>query len=275
VQTTGQETFDRAVSSESASPVRAIGHELLEATSRLDGPLGIGRNVNSGDYVALAFAVRARRLLRGAYALLDGDLPEAANALFRVMAEYLIVGKWVIQGGDERAKAWAIRDLRERRVTLTDVLDNRLIGDEQRNSIQAELAATEDALLTHLGPSAALSKRAARKAGEKFPSLEDMAGDLGLEFVYSFAYRLLSQTDVHATALAVDAVYEDDVGHGDPGRRLRAAPRHAMQGFDPYQSGAHVLVDILVMLSAQMPELGWSATLADFNRRIQIAAAVS
>jgi len=263
----------KAVSTENT--VRALGLEVLEATSRLDGPLGIRPTANRGDYLALAFAVRARRLLRGAYTLLDDGLPDAANALFRVMAEYLIVAKWVIKGGDERAKAWAIHDLRERRVTLTDVVGNKLIGDEQRKSLQAELDATETALRTQLGPGAALSKRAARKAGDTFPSLEEMAGDLGLEFVYSFAYRLLSQTDVHATALAVDSVYEDGIGAGDPGRRLRPAPRHAMQGFDLYQSGAHLLLDILVLLSNQMPELEWSGILGDFNRRLQIAAAAS
>ena len=55
-----------------------------------------------------------------------------------------------------------------------------------------------------------------------------MAKDTGLSFVYAYPYRLMSQTDVHATTAAVDSAYEaDDDGRG---HLVRPIPRYALEG---------------------------------------------
>lgn len=254
-----------------SSDSREIGLELLEATSRLEEPLGIRWGLPRVDVVALAFAVRARRLLRATYRLLDAKLPEAATPLLRILTEYMIVARWIWKGGEQRAFEWAMHDLRERRATLLDVVRDPKLYVEPRKSLEAELAAVEEAIRRFGGPNAALSKRQAAKAGEAIPPVEQMARDLGLHYAYSISYRVMSQIDVHATAAALDAVYDDEPSASDPGRRLRTVPRHALDKLDLYSAGARLLLDILGPLNDRMPELGWNAMLAEFSTRLQTA----
>jgi hypothetical protein len=84
-----------------------------------------------------------------------------------------------------------------------------------------------------------------------------MARIVGLDFVYTYPYRLASQSDVHATPTAVDRSYEDA---GERGQRLRKVPRYALEGYDGYQVGAHLLLDIIRPLAERVPELGWRET---------------
>jgi len=208
-------------------------------------------------------------LFRAAYRLLDATEPDAASALFRVMSEYMIVGGWLAKAGEERMNAWAINDLRERRRPILEMLEGDDIADENRASLEAELAATEDAIRKYGVSGAALSKRAAAKAGEMpVPSLELMAREIGVGFAYSFAYRLQSQTDVHATPLAIDSVFEEPDA-SEPGPRIRPIPRHALQGFDLYLAGAHLLLDILGPLSERVPELDWKDALLKIQMRLR------
>jgi hypothetical protein len=170
-------------------------------------------------------------------------------------------------------KEWAIHDLRERRATITKILDGASadLTAEVRQLLQAEAASVEEAIRSYGGLDASLSKRAASRAGEGIPSVEGMAHELGLRGAYSIAYRVMSQTDVHATALAVDAVFEDEPRPSDPGRRLREAPRRALPNLDLYAAGARLLVDILEPLVNQMPELGWAEMLTEFSDRLKRA----
>ena len=78
--------------SREATEARQVGLDLLDATSRFDRPMGVARGGDPVDFALIAFAVRGRRLMRAAYRLIDADEPDVANALFRVMSEYLIVG---------------------------------------------------------------------------------------------------------------------------------------------------------------------------------------
>lgn len=255
-----------------AQPTRRAGLDLLQLSSRLDEPVGVRGNADSVDMAVFAFGARGRRLLRAAYLLLDANMPDAANALFRVMTEYNIVGRWLAQAGEQRMRAWAFNDLRERLTTLREVLtEPKLIG-EARRMIEDEILRSEEALRGYGGADIALSKRAAQKAGETTPNLQAMADEvgLGLDFLYSYVYRVLSQADSHATMLSIDAVY--DVVTGDPGPRLKQMPRHGLPAHDLYGIGARLLADMLGLVAERFPELGWDAELQEIAERLRIEA---
>jgi Family of unknown function (DUF5677) len=258
--------------SEAGTPMqeaRQIGLDLLQGTSRFDSRVGVKHGIGPVDLALVAFAVRARRALRSAYRLLDAGEPDTANIIYRAMSEYLIVGRWLMQATEAEMQAWALFDLRDRRKTLLDVLDaGTELDEESRAAIQVEVTRAEEAIRSYGGPTAALSKRAARKAGEDVPSLESMAKRVGMGFGYSLAYRVQSQTDVHATALAVDSVFEDACA-SDPGPRIRETPRSALHSYNAYQLGAHLLLDVLRPVAERLPELAWEEPLAEIDRRLQ------
>lgn len=83
-----------------------------------------------------------------------------------------------------------------------------------------------------------------------------MARQVGLGFAYAYAYRLQSQSDVHATPVAIDNAFD----RTDEGLVVRAVPQFALQDFDSYAVGAHLLLDILRPLAERIPELGWKDT---------------
>jgi hypothetical protein len=261
--------------SDETAGAKQIGLDLLAATARFDRPMGVTRGGGPVDLALIAFAVRGRRLMRAAYRLLDANEPDAANVLLRVMTEYLIVGRWLLKAGADGMTAWALDDLRERRNVIMELLNDAAIDQEPRANLEAELVRTESAIRGYGGPAAALSKRAAATAGEpSAPGLQAMAREIGFGFAYSFAYRLQSQTDVHATPLAIDTVFED-VDPSEPGPRMRPIPGNALRGFDLYIAGAHLLLDILRPLTERVPELEWKPPLDDIERRLQIASAES
>ena len=247
--------------------------ELLEATSRFDGPLGVRRNIGGLDLALFGFAVRGRRLLRAVCRLLDANEPDCASPLLRVMNEYVIVGRWLISAGDKRMQAWALDDLRDRRNTIDEVMKLTMTDDEPVD-LGAELKSTEDAIRNYAGPDAALTKRAGKKAGEPAtPGLQAMAREVDLEFAYSFAYRLQSQTDVHATPLSIDAVFEVDSTF-EPGPKLRDVPANALRSYDLYRAGGHLLIDLLRPVVDRIPELGWGSLVEETSARLLQTAAL-
>lgn len=258
---------------QNGEPSREVGLDLLRATSAFDRPLGVRHEIGAVDLALVAFAFRARRLMRAAFAVLDAAMADVASVLFRVMGEYLFVGRWLIDAGDAGHEAWAINDLRERRVTILDTLAQARLEALDDAVLRAELATLEADITRHLGGIPALSKRAARKAGLRdVPSLQTMAGEAGLGFVYAFAYRLQSQTDVHATPLAVDCVFDPPEG-SQPGPKLRRVPRHALQGFDPYEVGARLLLDIVRPVPQRIPQFDFAAQLDELDARLAEIAA--
>jgi len=259
------------ISESGPATARELGHDLLQATSRFDTPLGVKAGIGAVDLALVAFAARARRLLRAAYRLLDADEPDAASPLFRVMSEYLIVGQWLLKVGDSGMTGWALDDLRERLHVLREVVKDPKMSPH-RGPLENEIAATETAIRMYAGPGAALTKRAARRAGKpQAPALEGMAREIGLGFAYSLAYRMQSQADVHATPLAIDSCFDERPG--DPGPRLRSVPQHALSLYDPYVIGAHLLLDILRPLGQRVPELASERDLAAIEQRLQRLAA--
>jgi hypothetical protein len=170
-------------------------------------------------------------------------------------------------------EGWALDDLRERRNVINEVLENAAIVGDARAQLETELAETEASIKRYGGSGAALSKRAAAKAGEApTPGLQTMAREVGLEFAYSFAYRLQSQADAHATPLAIDSVFEYG-DPSDPGPVVMRIPRHALQGYDLYLVGAHLLFDIVTPLAERVPELEWTDPLNAIREELQTAAA--
>ena len=99
-----------------------------------------------------------------------------------------------------------------------------------------------------------------------------MAGEAGLGFAYAFAYRVQSQTDVHATPLAVDCVFDSPEGN-QPGPKLRPVPRHALQGYEPYEVGARLLLNIVQPLPQRIPRFNFAPQLSEVEERLARIAA--
>lgn len=236
---------------------RANGVALIGMSSALEEGLGVTHGAGAVTFALVAFAARARRLLRSAYRLIDADERDCAVPLYRVMNEYLIVGRWLMNVGDKGLKLWALDDLRGRLLVLRDVIADPKLDDGTKTTLAEEVAQTEDAIRGYASEEEPLTKRAAKKAGYEVPSLAEMARAADLGFVYAYAYRLMSQTDVHATPSAVDGAYEAD----EQGHALRAIPRFALEGYDSYLVGAHLLLDIFRPVEARIPALGWQRTI--------------
>ena len=216
----------------------------------------------------VGLAARSRRLLQAAYKLIDAGDRDMAAPLFRVMNEYYIVSRWLLKVGDEEFELWALDDLRGQLTVLRRVAADPQLA-EIKATIDEQIRSTEDAIRRYGGSTAPLTKRAAKKAGYATPKIEAMAKLADLDFVYGYAFRLLSQIDVHATPAAVDSAFDQT----DEGPRLRPIPRFGLEGYDSYLVGAHLLLDILQPLAERLPELGWqpstslvSETLAAISR---------
>jgi Family of unknown function (DUF5677) len=239
---------------------RAAGVALVEMTAGLEQGLGIGEGADAATMALVAFAARARRLLRSAYRLIDAAERDTAVPLFRVMSEYLIVGRWLLNQQEEAFKTWALDDLRGRLTILRDVkaeLDDAEV--ELAALLETQITETEDALRGYGGPEVKRTKSAARKAGEQPPpTLEAMATAVGLDFAYASSYRVQSQADVHASPLAIDYAY-DKV---DDALVVRPIPHFADEHLDSYAFGAHLFLDIIRPLAEKVPELDWSVTAA-------------
>lgn len=235
---------------------RASGVTLIGMSSALEEGLEVREGAGAVTVALVAFAARARRLLRSAYRLIDADERDGAVPLYRVMNEYLIVGRWLLEASDEELRLWALDDLRGRLTVLRDVIADPNLDEATKAGLSEGVVRTEEAIRGYGGDETPTTKRAARKAGHEVPSLEAMAKTASLSFVYAYPYRLMSQTDVHATPAAVDSAFDA----GEHGQIVRAVPQFALEGYDSYLVGAHLLLDILRPLAERIPELGWERT---------------
>lgn len=231
---------------------RGAGLALIELTGILEEEHAtLDPSVDPLGIVLVAYAARGRRLLRSAYRLLDaGELAEAVP-LLRVISEYLVVGRWLLQHPD-RLEAWALADLDKRdyiigqvMAELTDGEDSETVGalQEQRD----ELREGRERWLTERG----------QPKGDVV-NVEQMAAQIGLGFAYQLAYRTQSQVDVHATTVAVDSCYER---LPDGRLRLLPAPVHALSSYDQYEIGAHMLRDLLATTNAHVRSFLWTTGL--------------
>jgi hypothetical protein len=221
-----------------------------------------GRSSNGAGpqtLIRIGFAQRARRLLRAAYGLIDNGMAPEAVGLLRTMSEYLIVLRWLAVDPDKNMALWAEDDLR-RSLVIDDKAfehgDFRLMDEEtrglyasHRDDLRAELTTAEEA--TETCPTCGRPLKKTKK--EKLPTIEEMAEKVDLSFAYNTAYRLDSQSAVHATGMTVNNAF-DEV---EAGYLVRDEPHLMMGGIDSYAIGAHVLLDILMHAAREIPELGW------------------
>lgn len=238
---------------------RSCGHALLEITSGLEEGTIVQRGAGPQTLIRIGFAHRARRLLRAAYGLIDSGMAPEAVGLLRTMSEYLIVLRWLALDPDKNMPLWAEDDLRRSLVIDDKAFEHggfRLMDEEtrglyagQRDDLRAEVTTAEDA--TETCPSCGRALKKTKK--EKLPTIEEMAEKVELAFAYNTAYRLDSQSAVHATGMAVNNAF-DEV---EAGYLVRDEPHLMMGGIDSYAIGAHVLLDILLHAAGEIPELGW------------------
>jgi hypothetical protein len=96
------------------------------------------------------------------------------------------------------------------------------------------------------------------KRRKQLPALEQMAARVGLGFAYDLAYRMASQADIHATALAVDnALTRLD----DGSILIRSEPDFGLSSYDSYELGAHLFLDLVRPVAEHWPDLGWGPML--------------
>lgn len=239
---------------------RSCGHALLEISAGLESGTLVQRGAGAQSLVRIGFAARARRLLRAAYGLIDNDLAPEAVGLLRTMTEYLIVLRWLALEPEKNLSLWAEDDLRRSLVIDDKTLEHggfRLMNKEtrglyerQRDELRAELEPAEEEPAEVCETCGRTLKKPKK---EKLPTIEAMAEKVNLALTYNTAYRLDSQSAVHATGTAVENAF-DEV---DAGYLVRAEPNLMMGGIDSYAIGAHVLLDILLHAGREIPELGW------------------
>lgn len=238
---------------------RSCGHALLEITSGLEEGTIVQRGAGPQTLIRIGFAQRARRLLRAAYGLIDNGMAPEAVGLLRTMSEYLIVLRWLALDPDKNMPLWAEDDLRRSLMIDDKAFEHggfRLMDEEtrglyasQRDDLRAEVSTAEEA--TETCPRCGRPLKKTKK--EKLPTIEEMAEKVDLAFAYNTAYRLDSQSAVHATGMAVNNAF-DEV---EAGYLVRDEPHLMMGGIDSYAIGAHVLLDILMHAAREIPELGW------------------
>lgn len=231
---------------------RASGLSLIALSSSLEEDGTIDPGVDPLGIVLLAFAARGRRLIRSAIRLLDaGEQPEAVP-LLRIAAEYLIVAMW-LRHDPTRLAGWAVADHEKRARVVRKVRD--ALAD------QPDLQAALDAQLQELDAERAAWTEPLADAPADTTNIETMAEDVGVAFAYQLAYRIQSQSDVHATALAVDTCYD----HDESGvLRLRSTPQPGLAQYDQYALAAHLLLDLLTVTAnhQSLRALMWRTGLA-------------
>lgn len=229
---------------------RGCGFALIELSSVLeDEDATLDRAVDPLGVALVAYAARGRRLLRSAYRLLDAGEASEAVPLLRTLSEYFIVGRWLVEHPD-RLGAWAMADHERREFVIGRVMDEMGARDGEDEEARAALQQQRDELN-------ATRERWVGERGEPagdVPTVETMASEIGAGFAYQLAYRVQSQSDVHATPLAADTAYEQ---LPDGRLRLRAAPAHALSEIDQYALGAHTLRDLLAAVDEHLPGFMW------------------
>lgn len=229
---------------------RGCGRGLIKLSSVLeDENATLDRAVDPLGVVLVAYAARGRRLLRAAYRLLDAAETPEAVPLLRILSEYFIVARWLVDHPD-RLGALAMADLDRRAFIIGRVVDEMGEWGEEGEDARAALQQERDELNT-------TRERWVAERGKpagSVPTVETMAAQIDAGFAYQAAYRLQSQSDVHATPLAADTCYEQ---LPDGGLRLPAAPSHALSEFDQYALGAHALHDLLAAVDEHLPGFLW------------------
>jgi Family of unknown function (DUF5677) len=239
---------------------RAAGIAVHRTTALLEGGSTFYEATSLIDIALVAFAARGRRLLRSAFRLIDAGEESEAAPLLRVLHEYVIVTRWLLLDPETHVRGWALKDLGDRANAAKKTAEDKELDAQTRAALSA---IEEDAR-------AQLAKHKEQLGGDivEPPPLEQMAKDAGLRFPYSFAYRLQSQADVHATALAIDKTLEKR----DGSLGLREKPQTGLSQFDSYQIGAHLLLDLVRPLAERWPALGWGDTLAAVEKTLTAIA---
>jgi hypothetical protein len=201
--------------------------------------------------VRVAFAARGRRLLRAAYILLDnGDSPESVP-LLRTISEYVIVGRWLALDTEKHLRIWAYADVGKTLHIDAKAFEHgdfRLMEQEARERFEA-------------------AKAELRGEGEKpepLPQIEQMAKLVDLSFAYNTAYRIDSQSAVHASGMAVNNAFEEV----DEGYIVRPEPLVTLGRLENYGRGAAALADLLSDADNVIPELGWTKHLELVHRTL-------
>jgi hypothetical protein len=245
---------------------RAAGVALINATVMLEEEAIFDRDVGPMGIVMITLAARGRRLLRSFYRLVDAGERSEAAPLLRVMHEYLIVLNWLLLDPEKNLTLWIKDDLRRRDVVRDRLVADPDIGDEVKRVVEDERSAEREAARALLA--AAIEEeaepadhdpcptcgrpRARRERG--VPSVEQMAAKSGMSFAYDLGYRMQSQADVHATALAIDNTL---IRQPDGSIMIRPAPDFGLSAYDSYQLGAHMLLDLIRPISDRWSDLGW------------------
>jgi hypothetical protein len=179
---------------------RAAGIALITMSAALEEGLIVGPGAGATTLVLVAFAARARRLLRSAYRLIDAGEQDTAMPLLRVMNEYLIVSHWLLEVEEDDLKVWAIDDLHRRLTVLREVNADPQVHHDVKDTLVQEIERTEAAITTYGGddlpnePAEVCPecKRPIKRGGRpRPPTLEQMARVAGLGFAYSYPFRIL------------------------------------------------------------------------------------
>jgi hypothetical protein len=194
--------------------------------------------------------MRARRLTRAIYRLLDAGDTLEAQVLLRTLLEYALTAQWLAQDPRPRFLSWWLEDDRRFRVMEREV---RALAKEPIEEISEELQRGRDELRTQF------EKDADTQGAPPFPNLVDMARAVDSPFAYAFVYRVLSQSGAHPYPHGLEPLIEDQPGSD---RVLVRAAQKKPPTIEPYYFAGALLFISLREAAAQFAPIALTEELA-------------
>lgn len=229
------------------SPGRREALELLSISDSVDNSLVVIQKHGFEALAVTTFVVRARRLVRAIFHLLDEQLDVEAAILGRALMETAVTLMWLGTDLPKNVKRWRLDDARERLKWLEELGALEKTGDEyawppwpERPMEEAEL---RDLVASLEG-----------KGVKGLPSFKDRCKTMSSHF-YPTAYRQGSHGAVHPSPYAL----EQFIDHADElGAHILANGPRTRDKTYPDETAAlwlHLVLDVAAMTSNAF---GWS-----------------
>lgn len=224
---------------------RDLVERLLEASRGYEGA-ELASDVGYTSLVAAALVARARNLARVIVRLADASEVSESQILLRVLLEYAVTLNWLNLEAYRNPRHWLVSDMR-RRLTIENELQGLgeppILSQSIRQRYERLIQRFENDLGGNPG---------------RLPSVQQQATQIAFPHGYSLAYRFDSQSGVHPTALAAEAILEPD------GTNVRLRPRPSSDTApDPY---AVTAVLLLLTLDAGRESVPTIALTVDFEQ---------
>lgn len=221
--------------SETARPGREEGLELLRISSEMDRTLVRPTGRAEEGVVVVTFVVRARRLTRAIFCLLDEGLDIEAQMLGRALMETAVTLAWLGKDLTSRISRWRLDDAR-----------TRLKWDD-------EAISAGEALMSHRARSIteALITRLEGSGVRGMPDFRTRCDEIDASW-YA-AYKQASHGALHATTFALGRFIADVRAEGSSVLAFGDPTKHDDEPYEMPALWLHMSLDVAGMTTRRMP----------------------